>query len=189
MLVTAKLKTILKLQESALNSGCSRAELILTRELKVDGRVRAKCRLNLCGQYDNNLLCPPLVSDFAPDVDILLAQYNFGMVMQITKPTDSKNGLEIFRQIKREIDAIILTLEQEAFRSGFSFAVGLSAGHCILCETCAAKEGSTICAYPEQARPSPEALGLNVEKLCRQVDFPAGFISGEVTVTGMLLID
>ncbi len=188
MQLAVKLKKILDMRELAIVLGCSRAEPMFTRDLSVDERVRMKCRLNLCGQYQQNLLCPPFVLDFA-DTDKLLQRYDFGMALQITSPADSANIREVFEQKKKEMHSIILRLEQDAFRSGFTFALGLGAGHCILCPTCAAREGGTVCCNPQQARPSLEALGLNVEKVCRQIGFPAGFIPGEVTVTGMLLID
>lgn len=183
-----KIKKILDFPERAIANGCTRAELISTKELAVDERVRMKCRLNACGQYKNNLWCPPNVPSLEEST-ALFKKYNFAIVVQITAVVPDGNYQEVFRLKKKEFGNMILTLEKEAFRAGFTLAIGLSAGHCELCTVCVAVEGGTQCRNSEQSRPSMEALGLNVEEVCQQISFPAGFIPGEVTLTGMLLID
>lgn len=188
MLLTAKLQHIMALPELAIAKGCTRAELLLAKELTVDERVRMKCRLNACGQYRQNLLCPPNVLELNESL-ALLAQYSFAMIIQVTRAVPDGNYREVFDAQKREFNNIVIDLEKEAFRCGFMLAVGLAAGHCNLCAECAAKAGSTVCRNPSLARPSMEALGMDVAKTCRQVGFPADFIEGEVTLTGMLLID
>lgn len=188
MLLETKLKHVLNMVELARKDGCTRAELLLARDLDIDERVRMKCRMNVCGQYRQSLLCPPYVPELA-DVARMLARYNFAMLVQITQQVPDGNYREVFDNKKTELNNIILGLEKAAFRCGFTLALGLAAGHCELCPHCAAKDGEPICRNPQQARPSMEALGMDVEKTCRQIGFPAGFIAGEVTLTGMLLID
>lgn len=188
MKLADKITKILELPKIAKANGCTRAELISTKELAVDERVRMKCHLNVCGQYNNNLRCPPNVLSLEESAS-LLKSYDFAMLIQITEAVPDGNYEEVFHLKKNEFTNIIILLEKEAFRGGFTLAVGLSAGHCELCTVCAAVEGGKQCNNPRQARPSMEALGMNVEQVCSNNDFPAGFISGEVTLTGMLLID
>jgi len=188
MKLADKIRKILDFPEIAKDNGCTRAELILTKELAVDERVRMKCRLNVCGQYNNNLWCPPNVLSLKESTS-LLKSYDFAMLIQITEAVPDGNYEEVFHLKKNEFTNMLSVLEKEAFRGGFTLAVGLSAGHCELCASCVAVEGGKQCNNPHQARPSMEALGMNVEQVCRKIDFPAGFIPDEVTLTGMLLID
>ena len=188
MLLAAKLRDIMTMPQLALEKGCSRAELLLAKDIIVDERVRMKCRLNACGQYGQNLLCPPNVLPLEKTRS-MLEKYSFVMIMQLTRPVLDDNYRQVFDDQKRQFGHHIIDLEQEAFHRGFMFAVGLAAGHCDICPACAAKEGKSVCRNPATARPSMEALGMDVAATCRQVAFPTGFIKGEVTLTGMLLID
>ena len=188
MALTQKMHNILLLQDNALKKGCVRTELLLAKELRVDDRVRLKCRLNTCEQYGANLMCPPHVPDLA-ETSQILEKYTFALVMQITEPLSGSDYIEPFHKIKNNFGQIIVELEKEAFRMGFTLTTGLSGGHCTLCETCARKEGKFTCRHPQQARPSMEALGMDVGEVCRRLGLPADFIPGEVTLTGLLLID
>ena len=188
MLLTAKLQHIMALPQIALDKGCSRAELLLAKDIIVDERVRMKCRLNTCGQYGQNLLCPPNILPLETTRSVL-GKYSFAMIVQLTKAVPDGDYRKVFDDQKRQFGTNIVALEQEAFRQGLMFAVGLSAGHCNICPACAAREGKSVCRNPDIARPSMEALGMDVSKTCCEVGFPTGFIEGEVTLTGMLLID
>jgi predicted metal-binding protein len=59
-------------------------------------------------------------------------------------------------------------MEREIFLAGYPKALGMGAGPCRLCRSCAFKEG---CRHPDQARPSMEALGIDVFTTARRHGF------------------
>ncbi|HWQ61928.1 MAG TPA: DUF2284 domain-containing protein [Negativicutes bacterium] len=182
------IKNVLSLSEAALGRGCDAAEPILARAVVVDPRVRLKCRLNVCEQYGRNLMCPPQVWDVS-ETAAVLARYTFALLVQITRKAGPDEYRAVFDREKAAMNGIIVGLEQEAFRHGFSLALGLGCGHCQLCPVCAGEDGVAACRRPAQARPSLEAVGIDVDKTCEAAGLPAGFIRGQVTLTGLLLID
>lgn len=182
------IKHLLALAETARAKGCCETEPLLAREIVVDPRVRLKCRLNLCGQFGRNLMCPPNVWDLA-ETSASLARYTFSLLMQITREAEPTDYRAVFDREKLAMNAIIISLEQEAFRCGFSLAVGLGCGHCQLCPDCVGESCSLVCRRPAEARPSLEAVGIDVEKTCAAAGLPSGFVPGRVTLTGLLLVD
>ncbi len=182
------IKTLLMLAETAKVKGCCEAEPFLAREIVVDPRVRMKCRLNLCGQFGRNLMCPPNVWDLA-ETSSILARYTFSLLLQITREAAPNEYQTVFDREKNTMNAIVVSLEHAAFQSGFSLAVGLGCGHCQLCYECADEVCPSVCRRPAQARPSLEAVGIDVEKTCAAAGLPAGFSPGRVTLSGLLLLD
>jgi len=188
MLTRDRIKNVLALAETATAKGADRTEPLLARDIVVDPRVRLKCRLNLCGQFGRNLMCPPHVWDPA-ETAAVLERYVFSLLVQITRTAPESQSREIFDREKVTLNALIVDLEQEAFRRGFSLAVGLGAGHCQLCPACAGEDLPGACRRPQRARPSLEAAGIDVEKTCAAAGLSGGFVRGQVTLTGLLLVD
>lgn len=182
------IKNLLTLAEAAKAKGCSEVEPLLAREIVVDPRVRLKCRLNLCGQFGRNLMCPPKAWDLA-ETSAVLARYTFSLLVQITREAEPAEYRTVFDREKLAMNAVIISLEQEAFRYGYSLAVGLGCGHCQLCPDCAGESCPPVCRRPAEARPSLEAVGIDVEKTCAAAGLPSGFVPGRVTLTGLLLVD
>lgn len=181
------MRGVLALADAATARGCGAAVPILAAGIAVDERVRLKCRLNACGQYGRNLMCPPQVWDVAT-TRAALDRYTFALLVQLTRPAPAEEARAVFDREKLVLNDIIVALEQEAFRHGFSLALGLGAGHCQLCAPCAGAEGGA-CRRPELARPSLEAVGVDVAKTCAEAGLPGGFTPGRVTLTGLLMID
>lgn len=188
MTLSQKMRNMLLVVDKALEKGCTRAELMLTKELKVDDRVRMKCQLNSCGQYGLNRMCPPNVPDLA-EASRILNHYTFALIMQITFPYLGADDMAAYIKRKNDFNKLVVELEKEAFRMGFTLATGLAGGFCSFCETCAGNGDGTSCRFPQQARPSMEALGMDVGAVCRGLGLPADFVAGEVTLTAALLID
>ena len=188
MSLTGKLQKIVLFADKARERGCTTAELMLAKELAVDDRVRLKCRLNTCGNYGRNLMCPPHVPELAEAARIF-NRYTFALVIQVTSPMPGTDYREVYTKLKNQFNEIITALEKDAFRQGFTLATGFSGGNCTICEICAGQEEASCCRFPEKARPSMEAFGLDVGAVCRHLGLPADFVPGEITLTGLLLLD
>jgi len=93
------------------------------------------------------------------------------------------------RDSKNEFARIMTALEAEAFKMGYRFAAAFAGGDCVLCDVCAGVDGQP-CKHPFEARPSMEAVGIDVvataEAAGLAVELPA---AEHPRWTGLLLID
>ncbi|MBD3286952.1 hypothetical protein GF359_09905 [candidate division WOR-3 bacterium] len=116
--------------------------------------VREKCRFG-CPGYGKNLMCPP----------------NTPTPFQTRKMIDSyKVALLIHGTEKTPINRIVEKLEKSMLLDGFEKSFGMGAGPCFLCEDC--PDDASGCRYPDKARPSMEACGIDVYSTVRAHGFP-----------------
>ena len=138
--------------------GVIEAKIISPREVETAEWVRIKCKFG-CDCFGKCLVCPP----FTPEPEKMrriLDCYKRGILMHFD--TDV------------EIKEIVFELERKIFLFGFWKAFGLGAGPCYFCQECPVEEGQ--CRYPERARPSMEACGIDVFSTVRKVGFPVEVI-------------
>ena len=93
------------------------------------------------------------------------------------------------RDGQNEFARLMTALEAEAFKMGYRFAAAFAGGDCVLCDVCAGATGEA-CLHPFEARPSMEAVGIDVvataEAAGLAVELPA---DEHPRWTGLLLID
>ncbi|MDD5476065.1 MAG: DUF2284 domain-containing protein [Syntrophales bacterium] len=169
----------------------SAVRLIDIADIVVDERVRLKCRIPLCDSYGRNLMCPP----FVPSVEFFrdaLSRYEAAFLIQVRAPLPEVAGkddrAEIYAPAKK-LHELVNLAEKWAFERKFRFAAGLIGGCCRLCEECVAVNGGNRCRNPFKARPSMEAMGIDVVETAIKAGLSTSFpISEEVTWTGLLLV-
>lgn len=203
-------KDLEELRNLALKKGASRAEIINTNAIVIDDRVQLKCRYPPCINYGRSLMCPPYTPT-AKEFREIVKNYKYAIIFQIDKKIDE----EIQKYIKNEeatlpdlyndekfvklaskkdiwtngieTSKIIFALEREAFKKGYHFALGLTSGPCRLCETCDPKNP---CKHPWEARPSMEAVGIDVSKTAENAGFKIQWGTKEtMNLTALVLID
>jgi len=182
---------ILELEEYANKMGFSKTCLILAQNILIDERVRMHCQVNLCGNYKNNLMCPPYLPSLSEN-RLLLKRYNFALLLQLYQAIPSKSKeeiLEAYTTIALQFNQLLISLERKAFGSGFRLALALGAGECKLCENCIVKEGGNQCRKPGASRPSMEGMGIDVLQTFQSAGLTMDFKEGELTIAGLLLID
>ena len=93
------------------------------------------------------------------------------------------------RDSQNEFAGLMSALEAEAFKMGYRFATAFAGGDCVLCDVCAGVAGEP-CRHPFEARPSMEAVGIDVvataEAAGLSIELPA---DEHPRWTGLLLID
>jgi len=165
--------------------GAAKVKVIPAGEIVIDERVRFKCQVPLCDSYGRNLLCPPNLPSVA-QFRLIVAGYEKAVLVQVIsalKPSDDPFAPA------RKLHEIINAGEREAFLSGFPFAAGLIGGCCRLCRTCVAARSGRACRHPFQARPSMEAMGIDVLSTAANAGLPVIFpAEGSVTWTGLILL-
>ncbi|MGC9976338.1 MAG: DUF2284 domain-containing protein [Syntrophales bacterium] len=171
--------------------GASAVVLESIADIVVDERVRLKCRVPVCDSYSKNLMCPPYVPSVA-EFREALKNYKQAILLQVSAELNETctNGPaeEVFIPA-RKLHELVNLGEKEAFASGYRFAAGFIGGCCRLCDECVAAEGGTSCRFPFKARPSMEAVGIDVIATADKAGLPLSFpINNKVTWTGLILL-
>jgi len=196
-----------RLIAAAEDFGADRAAPVPAAAVVVDDRVNLKCRVPLCSGYGHNLMCPPAVMP-ADATREVLRKYGDALVVQLDIPltqdcVDEQLDGKTYAEAKTDADQIdglresqnrfahlMTDLEREAFKLGYRYAAAFSGGECVLCDECVGQTSGEACRHPFEARPSMEAVGIDVvataEAAGLSVELPA---ADHPAWTGLLLID
>lgn len=169
---TRVLEDLEKYRSLALDLGATDAQVIRTSDIRVDERVRAKCAFPKCSQYGTNANCPPHVPDLSFSRR-LLKRFSYGIIFSVKSETQYYLGKSYKKgetpEAKRNLERIISEVEASAYYDGYYFSVAFGQGSCksLFCpnEPCSVLSGSG-CKFPLRARPSMEAMGIDVFEIC-----------------------
>ncbi len=160
-----------ELRNKALDAGASDAAIIDAKIISIEDKIITYCRKPECGSYAKSANCPPYSMKPA-ETRKMVAQYSNALVFKIDVASElliSEKQHEAFKVIYQ----IAATLETHSLKSGYKTARSLAAGSCfpVFCkdQTCRVVEDGKECRFPALARPSMEAVGINVFKLIQDV--------------------
>ena len=196
-----------RLISEAEGLGADSAAPLPAAAVVVDDRVNLKCRVPLCSGYGHNLMCPPAVMPADATRDVL-RKYDDALVVQLDIPltqdcvdeqldgrtyADAKTDadqIEGLKESQNRFAHLMTDLERAAFKLGYRYAAAFSGGECVLCDECVGQGSGEACRHPFKARPSMEAVGIDVvataEAAGLSVELPA---EDHPAWTGLLLID
>lgn len=194
--------------QEAKKLGAADALASYVYDVVVDPRANLKCLVPICPYYGNNLMCPPYVMK-ASEFQEILSKYTYAVIiraeisipeeiMQAAGQEDNiadffKNRLPSFEPVwtkMREFDELIGKVEAAAFNLGYRFAAGLSGGSCKFCDECVVKQPGQACRHPFKARPSMEAMGIDVIKTAEKAGIIANAsAANNVVAYGLILVD
>ena len=89
----------------------------------------------------------------------------------------------------REMSDVLTKLERDALHLGYRYTTALSAGSCRLCDECVGPGKGEPCRHPFEARPSAEALGVDVFATAAFAGMPIKFPAERPVWTCILLVD
>ncbi len=164
--------------------GCDDYRWFEPRGVVVAEWVRMKCRFG-CRHYGKAAVCPPNLPTL-PECERFLAEYREAVVLHFSKAVEHPDDRHAWT---RSINRKLLKLEHAVFLAGYEKAFVLYVDPCNLCDECV--ETPADCNNPMQARPSPEALGIDVFGTVRKCGLPIGVLrdySQEMNRYGMLLV-
>ncbi|MFX0133532.1 MAG: DUF2284 domain-containing protein [Candidatus Hodarchaeota archaeon] len=185
------------LKETAIKCGAA-PELIKyvsADKIVVTNRwVRWKCTFG-CPTYGNNLCCPP----FTPrpeDAKLMIQEYTHALLIGF------KIKASEHIKLRKKMQRCILKIESKAFTLNFLKAFAFNVGGCVWCKTCVVKElpkeidpqiARIYCKYKDRARPSMEAVGIDVFKSVENAGLELKIINkpdmDEAKFFGLLLIE
>jgi len=200
----AQLEKALELYKNkALELGASRAIIVKADEIPVDERVILKCQVPRCFGYGVSANCPP--NTLKPEeLRAHLKKYKWAIffVKDIPSETIVRDKATIKERVAayENIFKIVTDIESMAFYDGHYLAFGFGAGSCRhtfcgLQEDCQAMKGKK-CRFSLRARPSMEAVGIDVFKMvglagwdiypigsnAKPSDMPKGVLAGIIIV-------
>ncbi len=178
-----------------MERGATGAKIIPVHGIALDERVILKCQVPLCNEYGNHLLCPPNSPSLAQFREMLKKCTN-AIFIQLRTPADQLRSK--FKESRKkgiykpanELHEIVNVLEKAARELDFIFAAGFIGGACKLCNTCVGVKSGKPCKHPLKARPSMEAVGIDVHLTAQRVGL--GFsthIENEVVWNGLVLLE
>jgi predicted metal-binding protein len=159
--------------------GYSDFKWIKPKDIVVANWVRMKCAYG-CATYGRNASCPPnvpSVSECRQFFDEYSTAAIFHFAHSLEKPEDR-------REWGREIDTRLLKLERDVFLSGYPKTFLLFADICRLCNGCRGDKDYSApgsarparervqCKNPKSARPTPEAMAVDVFSTASQCGYP-----------------
>ena len=154
-----------ELESLFLKHGYTDFKWIEPKDIVVAQWVRLKCTFG-CGEYGRNAACPPNVPSVEECRQFFIeyttaAAFHFQATLK-----DPEDRHEWSKQINQGL----LELEREVFLGGYYRAFLLFMDSCGLCKKCTGVREK--CKDPELARPTPEAMAVDVYATVRRYAFP-----------------
>ena len=178
-------KLDVKILEKAGQMGFTASLVFDARQLIPEQRIRDFCLENKCGHYQGNYMCPPFVGSIQ-EIQERLKDFRRGILLQYLISLEVKKGNKEIRESRVVFHNKILQLEKFLEDAGIENMWGISGGSCGLCEVCQAKLDEP-CLYPDKAKTSLEALGIDVLTLLDKLGLDNKFYPDRITWTGCIL--
>ncbi len=140
------------------------------KEFVVAQWVRMKCMFG-CDEYGRTATCPPNVPSVS-ECERFFRDYKDAVIFHFEKRVDKPEDRWDWT---RELNRKLLELEREVFCSGYEKAFLLFLDSCNLCDGCPGVRSK--CKEPEQARPTPESLAMDVFTTVRKVGYSIDVLS------------
>ena len=135
------------------------------KDVVVSHWVRMKCMYG-CKSYGRNASCPPNVPSVA-ECQQFFTEYHRAALFHFTKRVDKPEDRHAW---PRKVNQKLLQLERAVFLAGYHKAFLLAMDSCAICATCPGTRGA--CTHPMAARPSPEAMAVDVFATVRRQHYP-----------------
>ena len=170
------------LLEMARNEGFITAG-IAPADLPIDGKFRAFCEENLCGNYGANYSCPPDCGTVEQLREKLLAEEQV-IVVQTIHDINGYEDQPGMQRAKVRHNAMVLRLMEKIRREGYE---GFCSGYngCPLCQPCKCREKAP-CPYPDKRISCMSAYCIDVAELARRCSLDFAWIPGKLYLFGMI---
>jgi predicted metal-binding protein len=127
--------------------------------------VRMKCMFG-CDEYGRTATCPPNVPS-VEECRRFFGEYSSGVIFHFEKKVDKPEDRHDW---SRQVNQELFRLESAVFLAGYYKAFMLFMDSCCLCSDCPGKREE--CRYPHSARPSPEAMAVDVFTTVTKYEYP-----------------
>ena len=201
--MTSEEEKLAQIVVTVMSLGASEAKIIDAKDIVVDKRVRLKCMVPICSDYNRHMMCPPNLMPVEEFADIV-GLYKKALIVQVEADVDSsdKSSASLNKELcssletstktnewEKKLHRLVNKVETHAFKEGFYLAAGFIGGSCGLCQECVDPRSGNLCRHPFEARPSMEAMGVDVVRTCKNVGLPLHLSSDmRIRWTGLVLL-
>lgn len=126
--------------------------------------VRMKCMFG-CGAYGKCAACPPSVPN-VDECERFFSEYTHAVIFHFQKLMENPQDRHAW---SATVNARLVKLERDVFVAGYQKAFLLYMDGCTLCKECPGVR--TECKQPRSARPTPEAMAVDVFSTVRAVGY------------------
>ncbi|UCE96264.1 MAG: DUF2284 domain-containing protein [Candidatus Bathyarchaeota archaeon] len=154
-----------QLEKLFLKHGFEDFKWLNPKNIVVSQWVRVKCMFG-CKEYGNNACCPPNALSI-DECKNFFNEYDNGVVLHFAKKVEKP---EDRHEWSRNINERLLGLEREVFLAGNPKTFLLFMDSCNVCDDCASER--VACKNKISARPTPEAMGMDVFSTVTQLGYP-----------------
>ncbi len=140
------------------------------KDIDVRQWVRFKCRF-MCETYGQKPVCPP----FMPKIEAcerFFKEYNRVLIIRKTMKAHRRDQDNDYF---KDIDEQLMAFEKKLFFNGLEKVMALPATICDRCGACAVDPKD--CHHPNLARPTPEALGVDIFSTVKKVGYTTEVLS------------
>ncbi len=161
------------------------AAVLPASQVPVDGKFRAFCEENRCGQYHANYSCPPLCGSVEQMHSRILGS-ELALVLETQWPIDGYQDTQAIRHGKQAHNREMLRLNEALCADGW---VGICAGGscCDLCEPCALTRGDA-CVHPKVQFSCLSAYCVDVAELAKRCGLEFAWDQKRLFVYSMILL-
>ena len=132
--------------------------------------VRMKCIFG-CREYGKTASCPPNIPSIS-ECERFFKEYKEAVIFHFEKKVARPEDRFAWT---RKVNLKLLKLEREIFLSGYEKAFLLFMDSCNICKECGGVKEK--CKEPRLARPTPEAMGVDVYTTVRNAGYPIQVLS------------
>jgi len=140
------------------------------RDIVVARWVRMKCMFG-CLEYGRTATCPPNVPSVS-ECQQFFREYSTGVIFHFEKTVEKPEDRHGW---SKKVNQELLKLERDVFLSGYQKAFLLFMDSCGICAECSGKREE--CKNPKSARPSPDAMSVDVFSTVRKYGYPIEVLS------------
>jgi predicted metal-binding protein len=162
---------LVQVKKKAIDLGANDAKVFSVDRIPIEDEIVDMCNAARCEGYGKSANCPPHVMS-PSQVRHWIGKYRTALFFKIDVSPQVLLSKDRFKTFKK-VYIIASQLEAFCIEQGFTLSKGLAAGSCkpVFCKnrSCEALIEGGECRYPSLARPSMEALGINVFKLAKHV--------------------
>lgn len=164
---------------------CSDYRWFNPSEVRVNNWVRFKCTWG-CPNYGKWSSCPPNVPSIQ-ECQQFLTEYSQGVIFHFEGSFTNREERQAWTS---DINKRLLAIERDVFLRGFYKAFVLFIDPCHFCEECVTPRDA--CNQKLDARPDPDALGIDVYYAARSVGYPIQVLTDPEQIMnryGFLLVE
>ena len=168
-----------KIVQIALDCGAHKATIVTASQIITSPSFRDMCSSNACGMYGRCWMCPPDVGEIHTLINEV-KRYPHGLWYQTVGDIEDSYDFEGMAEVKQRHFRIAQQIEDALCLHLSDDYLHLGAGGCGFCSICAKAEGLP-CRFPDRARASLEAYGIDVYNTTKSTELL--YINGLNTVT------